>query len=559
MASQWVDDPDWGGIATAVGNSVYGQTGRNADILLKAEQIKGLRDKRARELQDDAALAESIRRIDPRYDAMTPPATNVPMPPNFEFGYPAAPNIGREEGAPFRGNIADVLADSVGGPVTSRITPAEPLKLEDMPRSWGVDEPFYRTREQSRADEKLGTRMSKTPAQLFQTRGLGQVTMTGVPTDPSEFARVQTQLKGEMPTTEGKTPHNWSVTDPNTGQIAAQGITYDAKVDIGTGRRLPPSAVISAPATLNPKSPLGDQEAARAALGQMAIDINSGRRDIDKMSPQDMERIHVMVNAAYPESYETVDLGGGKQAELVRKHTIPEHLQPIIDKYNHYLSHKAEIGEPLATARRPVTQQSTIGPYRPQTYSAKDLETAVREDPVTKKYAEVSTQWNGMAATANEGGPEGRYTNASDLSLIYGIARIFDDRTGVRDAELNLQQTLGSLGQTLAALKQRYIDNKGILPPDVRRELLYAAKQRMDAHGRAWDTKQREFTQKAAIDNIDPRRVLPLMDTLAPLNLDAMKTIEVKSRANTAAPESQPPVVQQRDRSTTDELLRGGP
>lgn len=197
MAGQWVDDPSWGNVF----DGFFQSGGKAGQIQLTAEHIKGLQLKRAIEQADEAARQASIGAINPRYDAMQP-SRFLPDP---------------NAGAPYEGGIGDVLANSI------------------PPTTAAGDEPFYRTREQARADEILGTRLSKNAKDIASSRGLGQVYSTGVPTTLPEWQRVQTMLKGEMPTSDPGatlTQHNYNIYDAG-GNIVRQGV-MQGNIDLQT-------------------------------------------------------------------------------------------------------------------------------------------------------------------------------------------------------------------------------------------------------------------------------------------------------------------------------------
>lgn len=228
MAGQWVDDPSWGGVF----NGLF-PTSKPGEAMLTAEHIKALQLKRAQDEAEFAAQNAAVGRIAPRYDAMPPPR----FLPN--------PNAG----APYTGGVNDVIANNL--PPTTALG----------------DDPFYRAREQARADEVLGTRLAKSSKDIAATRGLGQVYSGGVPTTLPEWQRVQTLLKGEMPTTDPGstlTQHNYNIYDAS-GTLVRQGV-MQGNIDLQTRQpisaHVPPGGYsrIVQPLAADVKGPVANSE-----------------------------------------------------------------------------------------------------------------------------------------------------------------------------------------------------------------------------------------------------------------------------------------------------------
>src|SRR4051812_21272374 len=292
MAGQWVDDPSWGQALSGL----FSGGSHAGDIQIKAMQYRKLQQEVRDREAENAALNASLGQIPERYAAMPAPPTNLPVA-DLQLGKFDA------EGNP--------LTPATGGSTNATL---------NAPRDWGLEPLAWANRDQSMRDEALATRMSKTPAQLFQTRGLGQVTSMGAPTDPAEFNRVQTQLKGEMPDPNKVAAiHNYSYTDPNSGETS-EGSTLNGYTDMRTGKPLPAGATVFSGQPHQQANAFGDEHAAQAAYAQLARQHADGH----PLSISDIQRAIILRERAYPETGEFVDMGGRKVWQNTRKTPIPD-------------------------------------------------------------------------------------------------------------------------------------------------------------------------------------------------------------------------------------------
>jgi hypothetical protein len=514
MASQWVDDPSWGGIAEHFGNSLFGAAASGADYRIKGAQYRELLDKIARERAQDAALRGVISTRAAEYDAMPKPPAVIQMPPVFSFNQPYSTDIDPTTGDVLAGAVTATAKPSppIGENAAGVANPEGILRLENTPDSWGLNDEFNRKRASSFALENYGTRLSKNPAELFQTRGLGEVTMGGVPTDPAVWAERQTQLTGHMPTTEGKTPHNWVTYDEN-GQINAKGATFDGRTIAGTTTPLPSGWTLAAPATLNPPSPYGTKKDAMEALAPLALAANQGK----PISEADIQRANILINRAFEPTSEDVQQGDRTVRQIVRKDIIPPEFNRIVELTNDYNTRKhlePAAGPPTAEGVSPLPASNyPLISNAPQTIStgpikAMALADNLRGEPAYKTYDTVVREWNGLARMA-QGGPDGRYTNGTDVSLIYGLAKIFDPGSVVRESELNLMQAVGTLPQRLQAAITRNWDGTGVLPAQVRADLLQAAHERTLESRDQWELLAQTYAERAQRGGVNPADVVP--------------------------------------------------
>jgi len=101
----------------------------------------------------------------------------------------------------------------------------------------------------------------------------------------------------------------------------------------------------------------------------------------------------------------------------------------------------------------------------------------------------------------------------ADLNLIYGLAKIFDPASVVRESELSMVVKSGSPAERLLG-EFNYIANGGRLTPDRRAELLKEASSRMQGHKDLYDGLAAGYSKIAGDYGLDSNRVVTPMPML---------------------------------------------
>ncbi len=127
--------------------------------------------------------------------------------------------------------------------------------------------------------------------------------------------------------------------------------------------------------------------------------------------------------------------------------------------------------------------------------------------PSYKNYSQAAPIWSSLVDA------EGRDTKASDLNFVYGIGKLFDPGSVVREGEMVMVQGASSLPQRILSAIN-IVNERGRLTPDMRKELLAEAQSRMNAYDAAVRTDMRGYRGIARRYGINPRDILP---RLAPL------------------------------------------
>lgn len=109
-----------------------------------------------------------------------------------------------------------------------------------------------------------------------------------------------------------------------------------------------------------------------------------------------------------------------------------------------------------------------------------DRTTGLRKEifdlPSYKNYAQAAPIYQSMLETADQN------TRASDLNLIYGIGKIMDPTSVVREGEMTLAKATASLPDQLQAGVTSFLAGTSALAPDTRKALLREAYSRAKAY-----------------------------------------------------------------------------
>lgn len=109
-----------------------------------------------------------------------------------------------------------------------------------------------------------------------------------------------------------------------------------------------------------------------------------------------------------------------------------------------------------------------------------------------------------------------RDTRAADVNLIYGMAKIMDPGSVVRESEMTVAQAVATLPQSLQARVKSQIAGSGRLSPDVRAAIMQEAYSRMSAYRSVFDRDAEQFRGIVKRRGFDPRDVLPNFDEIKP-------------------------------------------
>ncbi|WP_448206496.1 lytic transglycosylase domain-containing protein [Azospirillum sp. sgz302134] len=137
----------------------------------------------------------------------------------------------------------------------------------------------------------------------------------------------------------------------------------------------------------------------------------------------------------------------------------------------------------------------------------------------------------------------GRDDPAADLNIVYGIAKIMDPASVVREGETQMAVATGSPAERFAGMFN-YVANGGRLTTEMREKLLTEATSRLTGHQDAYGQIVRQFEDNARAASLDPRRVITdvQLPRSAQDRINAARSLPAPSpQAPQAAPQQQQP------------------
>lgn len=146
--------------------------------------------------------------------------------------------------------------------------------------------------------------------------------------------------------------------------------------------------------------------------------------------------------------------------------------------------------------------------------------------PSYKNIAQAAPVYKSMFEAA------GRDTRAADVNMIYGMAKIMDPGSVVRESEMTVAQAISTLPQQLRATVQSQLTGDGRLTPDVRAAIMQEARSRMLAYQGMFDQDAGMYRGIATRGRMNTEDVIP-----------SFGTFDEYKPAAPAAPAGQPIVI----------------
>lgn len=157
---------------------------------------------------------------------------------------------------------------------------------------------------------------------------------------------------------------------------------------------------------------------------------------------------------------------------------------------------------PLAQIK---SQAATTGTQIGQPPKLPETETKLRAefegDASVKTYRTVVPTYNAMVDAAK------RDNKASDLNIVYGLAKLMDPTSVVRESEFAMAAQAGNFGERIQGLVNM-ISGGGRLVPELRAQLLDEAKSRVDAYKATHDQVANQYRSLAKQYLVKPENVI---------------------------------------------------
>jgi hypothetical protein len=135
--------------------------------------------------------------------------------------------------------------------------------------------------------------------------------------------------------------------------------------------------------------------------------------------------------------------------------------------------------------------------------AASKLRNEVQGLPSYKNLAQAAPVYKSMAEAA------GRDNRAADVNLIYGMAKIMDPGSVVRESEMTVAQAIATLPQQLQAALKSQMTETGRLTPELRGMIMQEARSRILAYQGMFDQDAGMYRGIAGRNRMNEADVLP--------------------------------------------------
>lgn len=123
--------------------------------------------------------------------------------------------------------------------------------------------------------------------------------------------------------------------------------------------------------------------------------------------------------------------------------------------------------------------------------------------PSYKNIAQAAPVYKSMLEAA------GRDTRAADVNMIYGMAKIMDPGSVVRESEMSVAQAIATLPQQLQAAVKSQLTESGRLTPELRQAIMQEAHSRIGAYQSMFDQDAGMYRGIAQRGRMNEADVLP--------------------------------------------------
>lgn len=225
----------------------------------------------------------------------------------------------------------------------------------------------------------------------------------------------------------------------------------------------------------------------------------------------DPDTYQTVYKAPSKPKYEKVDLGGKIEIIDINPETNPSIKGTPLDKTltpdqiaNNAITLRGQdlTNYRAAEANKLKAQENDIKRGEKVPENSTNLRKEFDDLPEVKNYKLARTAFKSIEDATK------RNTTASDINIVYGIAKLYDPTSVVREGEYATVANSPNIPARIQGWAQ-YLAGGGKLTPQVKADLLAEAQSRMAAYENEY-TPQRKNYEKIAIDsNADPKLVFP--------------------------------------------------
>ncbi|MGM4992715.1 hypothetical protein [Tardiphaga sp. 841_E9_N1_2] len=123
--------------------------------------------------------------------------------------------------------------------------------------------------------------------------------------------------------------------------------------------------------------------------------------------------------------------------------------------------------------------------------------------PSYKNLSQAAPVYKSMADAA------GRDNRAADLNMIYGLGKIMDPGSVVRESEMTMAQAIATIPQRLQAEVKSQIESTGRLTPQLRQDIMQEARSRIQSYKGMFDQDAGMYRNIAKDNRMNETHVIP--------------------------------------------------
>ena len=138
------------------------------------------------------------------------------------------------------------------------------------------------------------------------------------------------------------------------------------------------------------------------------------------------------------------------------------------------------------------------------------LRKEIQDLPSYKNLAQSAPVYKSMSEAA------GRDNRAADVNMIYGMAKLMDPGSVVRESEMTIAQAVATLPQNLQAQIKSQLQSTGRLDPAVREAIMQEAHSRVQAYAGMFNQDAKMFRGIAQRGRMNEADVIPDFGTFEP-------------------------------------------
>jgi hypothetical protein len=181
-------------------------------------------------------------------------------------------------------------------------------------------------------------------------------------------------------------------------------------------------------------------------------------------------------------------------------------------------------GKPAAQRNTTTGKVEAIPQMGPKPDDISGLRKEIQTLPSYKNIAQAAPIYKSMTNAA------GRDTRAADVNMIYGLAKIMDPASVVRESEMNVAQAVATLPQYLQANIASQLQATGRLSKEVREAIMEEAHSRVSAYRDMFDTDAKMYDGIVGRNRMNRADVIPDFGAFDPYKASAPGAVKPPSQ-----------------------------